>query len=84
MTLSIKNREAERLAKRLARKRSVTVTAAVIQALREALADRRRPRVGADVTEAILRISERCAALPDLDPRPPDEILGYDDQGGIS
>lgn len=25
--------------------------------------------------------SKRCAALPVLDPTPPDEILGYDDKG---
>lgn len=84
MALSIENAEAERLAKRLARMRGVTVTVAVTQALRETLAGNRRPRFGADVTEAILRISERCAALPDLDPRSPDEILGYDDRGGVS
>ena len=83
MALSIKNAEAERLAKRLARTRGVTVTEAVVQALRDALADDRRPRLAADATEAIMRISERCAALPDLDPRPPDEILGYDDRGGV-
>lgn len=27
------------------------------------------------------KISERCAALPDLDTRPTDEILGYDERG---
>jgi antitoxin VapB len=29
----------------------------------------------------ILEIGRRCAALPDLDMRPPDEILGYDEHG---
>ena len=29
----------------------------------------------------ILEIGQRCAALPDLDARPPDEILGYDRHG---
>ncbi|MFO1153441.1 MAG: hypothetical protein U1E42_07215 [Rhodospirillales bacterium] len=27
------------------------------------------------------RIAKRCAALPVLDPRTPDEILDYDDHG---
>lgn len=31
--------------------------------------------------ERLLNIAERCAALPLLDPRTPDEILGYDDYG---
>jgi antitoxin VapB len=31
--------------------------------------------------EAIERISRHCAALPELDQRSPDEILGYDENG---
>jgi len=30
---------------------------------------------------AIMDISRRCAALPDLDPRSADEIVGYDENG---
>ena len=33
------------------------------------------------LAERLRRISERCAALPERDPRPADEILGYDDRG---
>ena len=33
--------------------------------------------------EAITEIAERCAALPDLDTRTPDAILGYDERGGF-
>ncbi len=32
---------------------------------------------------AIIQISERCTALPDLDTRTADEILGYDERGGF-
>jgi cytochrome c553 len=33
-----------------------------------------------DATEqAIMQISKRCASLPELDYRSPDEILGYED-----
>jgi antitoxin VapB len=31
--------------------------------------------------EAVLGVSRRCAALPDLDVRSPDEILGYEAWG---
>lgn len=30
---------------------------------------------------AIMEISRRCAALPELDPRSADEIIGYDENG---
>lgn len=42
----------------------------------------RYPKRGAeDLIAGQLAISERCAALPVLDPRAPDEIIGYNDQG---
>jgi antitoxin VapB len=34
-----------------------------------------------DLIAGQLAISDRCAALPVLDPRAPDEIIGYNDQG---
>jgi antitoxin VapB len=33
------------------------------------------------LSEELLAIGRRCAALPDLDPRSPDELLGYDENG---
>jgi antitoxin VapB len=30
---------------------------------------------------AMMEISRRCAALPELDPRSADEIIGYDENG---
>ena len=38
---------------------------------------------GASMRDAIIQISERCTALPDLDTRTADEILGYDERGGF-
>jgi len=32
-------------------------------------------------TAALLEIGRRCAALPDMDPRSAEEILGYDKDG---
>lgn len=86
MALHIRNAEADRLAERLASLAGETKTAAVVQALRERLErlereraarDRTRPRL-ADRLDEIARYSAR---LPVLDPRPTDEILGYDDHG---
>ena len=83
MALSIKNKnvEAERLARELARERGTTVTRAIIAALEDALRRTRGRRVAPSIRDAVLEISERCAALPDLDTRPADEILGYDERG---
>lgn len=83
MALSIKNPEAERLAKELARERGTTVTASVIDALEEALRRARGRRAAPSVRDAILEVSDRCAALPDLDTRSAEEILGYDERGAF-
>lgn len=80
MALSIKDPEADRLARAVARETGETLTGAVIQSLRERLARVRKPR-GAALSGAILEIGRRCAALPVRDARPVDEILGYDDRG---
>ena len=83
MALSIKNVEAERLARELAKERGTTVTRAVIAALEDALRRTRGPRNAPSMRDAIREISERCNALPDLDTRTADEILGYDERGGF-
>ncbi len=81
MALSIKNARAERLAKELARESGTTVTSSVIDALEQALLRVRGRKTAPSVRDAILEVSERCAALPDLDTRTPEEILGYDQRG---
>ncbi len=53
------------------------MTEAVIQALEDKVETTARP-IDLDRVNAIV---ERIAALPILDPRPADEILGYDDFG---
>ena len=40
----------------------------------------RRQRT-ASIQQELLRIGRECAALPVIDPRPADEILGYDEVG---
>jgi antitoxin VapB len=84
MALSIKNEEAERLARELAKETDATITAAVIVALKESLRRLRGRKTVPSVRDAILELSDRCAALPDLDDRTPDEILAYDEDGGFA
>lgn len=81
MALSIKDPEADRLARELAARTGESLTEAVVVALRERLA-RQTGRTGATaLREELAAIRRRCAALPIVDDRSPDEILGYDDRG---
>lgn len=82
MALSIKDPEADRLARAVAALTGETLTQAVIIALRERLG--REERRGTDdevLLDEVLEVGRHCAALPVLDPRPADEILGYDATG---
>ncbi len=82
MALSIKNDQADRLARELAARTGETLTEAVVKALAERLArESGRGRRQRRVSEELAAIRERCAHLPRLDTRPEDEILGYDEQG---
>ena len=81
MPLSIRNREAEQLAREVAHEAGETITQAILTSLRERLVRLTGRRTAGDLTAEILRISSRSAALPDLDSRSPDEILGYDEHG---
>jgi antitoxin VapB len=82
MVLSIKDPEADRLARAVAERTGETLTQAVIGALREKLerAERERSDVDARVADA-LEIARHYSSLPILDNRSPDEILGYDEHG---
>ena len=81
MPLSIKNPEVEALARELARETGDNLTDAVRRALEQALMRARGRRFPVSLEERLRAISDRCAALPDLDTRPADEILGYDETG---
>lgn len=81
MPLSIRNPRAEKLAREVAAESGENLTQAIIQSLEERLQRLRGRRNINDVADTILNISRRCSTLPDLDKRPVDEILGYDDCG---
>ncbi len=78
MPLHIIDPRAETLASELARKTGESIPEAIVHAL-EARLEKLREKETASITlDAIMRIAERCKNLSDLDPRSPDEILGYD------
>ena len=81
MALSIRNPAAEQLAREVAAETGENVTQAVIQALAERLERLRGTRQIPDLVTEIMKISQRCNALPDIDTRPADRILGYDADG---
>jgi antitoxin VapB len=55
---------------------------AVIEALRERLErERQKQETPTSLKETLLDIGRTCAALPVLDERAPDEIIGYDTNG---
>lgn len=82
MPLSIKDPEADRLAREVARRTGETITRAMVTALRERLdREERRAQDAEDLVEDVMAIGRHCAALPVLDPRPPDELVGYDARG---
>jgi antitoxin VapB len=82
MALSIKSDEADRLAREVARLTGENLTEAVTTSLRERLnRERRRRSKGQTMADRLRALARECASLPDVDPRSPDEIIGYDDQG---
>lgn len=78
MPLSIRSPEVEYRARELARRTGTTMTEAIAQALAASL----DMHSGIDsLRDRLSRIAADCARLPDLDPRTPDEILGYSQDG---
>ena len=76
-TLYIKNPVAHKLAEKVSKKLGVSLTEAVIRSLQDQLRAKPRP-IDWDKVDAI---SREIAALPVLDSRTDNEILGYDEFG---
>jgi antitoxin VapB len=76
-TLYIKNPVAHRLAEQVSKQMGVTLSDAVISALEDKVRKTRRPIDRAKIDA----IQAEAAALPVLDSRSMDEILGYDEFG---
>jgi antitoxin VapB len=57
------------------------IVKAVIRAMRERMDRVRRERGGARLADELNEIAQACSALPVLDPRTAEEILGHDEHG---
>lgn len=82
--LDIDDPEVDSLAQQLATRTGETVAEAVKQALRERLARtpvRPSPEEIEERRRRIRAYAEEYRSLPVIDPRSPDEILGYDEHG---
>ena len=82
MALSIKDPEADRLARAVAAHTGETLTQAVINALRDRLAkaEQRESVVETKVADA-MEIGRHYVSQPLIHDRTAEEIIGYDEQG---
>ncbi|HWB50010.1 MAG TPA: type II toxin-antitoxin system VapB family antitoxin [Stellaceae bacterium] len=83
MALSLKDPETDRLAREVSKLTGESLTEAVRVALQQRL-QRERLRRGmpkTDLAEQLDALAEEFSRLPVLDPRTPDEIVGYDENG---
>ncbi len=82
MALSIKDPQADKLVRSLAKLTGETLTEAIIHSLEERLA--RKQRLQNNIKEQAQEIKEmvkRFNHRPVLDQRTPDKIIGYDEHG---
>jgi antitoxin VapB len=81
MALSIKDPETEQLARSLARLTGESITTATKRAIEERLRRLGAHSRKAALLEDLADIRRRWSALPVLDDRTPEDILGYDAHG---
>ncbi|MEN8215461.1 MAG: type II toxin-antitoxin system VapB family antitoxin [Pseudomonadota bacterium] len=82
MTLTINHPDAILLVQELIGYTGETLTQAVLNALRERIKKEKERQKGAiSLKDELLQIGKQCAALPVLDNRSPEEILGYNKDG---
>jgi antitoxin VapB len=81
MALSIKDDQTDTLAREVARRTGETLTGAIRTALAERLQCLSGRHRAPTAREKIHEILHRVDALPNLDDRSEDEILGYDEHG---
>jgi antitoxin VapB len=81
MALNIKDPATEKLVRELADCTGETMTTAIRHAAEQRLQRVRQRLSGRRLSEELMAIGKRCAALPDFDTRSADEIIGYDEDG---
>jgi antitoxin VapB len=78
MALSIKNEEADRLARELSELTGESITEAIVVALRERLANQ---RIRPGIEQRLRRLIAEISRYPVLADRSADELIGYDLEG---
>lgn len=81
MAINIKDPETDRAVRELAAEAGESITDALRIAAQERLQRLRRAKAGASRRPALQAYIDRGRLRPTLDPRTPDEILGYDEHG---
>ena len=79
MALHIQNPDTDKLARAVSAATGESITEAVNNALRDRL--KAVTAKDADYVERVLSAARRIAAMPGLDRRSPDEIIGYGPDG---
>lgn len=81
MALSIKDPETEKLARALAAHTGESITVATRRAIEERLKRTKAQLRKAALLEDMEAMQRRLNALPVLDPRNADDLIGYDENG---
>jgi len=85
MALTINHPEANLLVQELTSYTGETLTQAVLNALRERIkTEKEKQKAAISLKNELLQIGKECAALPVLDNRTPEEILGYNNNNGVT
>lgn len=82
MAIHFADQDIERLVRELISYTGEDPTEAVIVAVAERL-ERQKRNLRTDLAEEMLRIGRECASAPVLDPRTPEQIIGYNDRGEL-
>jgi antitoxin VapB len=81
VAFSIKNDEADRLARQLVAITGESLTEAVVRSLRERLGRQQYPSKHRRAGSELAKLASELRKLPVLDTRTADELLGYDENG---
>ena len=81
MAMSIRNSEVEKLARSLSRMTGENMTETILESLKERHQRIRAANASPRLLDDLSAIAKRTAALPKLDDRSAEEILGYDERG---
>ena len=81
MALSIKDCKTDALVRQLAALTGESITEAVFWSVKERLERLTQKKSVYSLAEDLDAIAKRCASLPVRDPRPPEDLLSYDEYG---